>query len=89
MQVRLFSTPSAQGDAYRTYKLKVIEDDDTEREIFVADLSKMGGGISLERWKVKTKNGRRVLSVYLEVSIMGHDLDQWKHYDLDTDEELS
>jgi hypothetical protein len=56
--------------------------------IFVADLGRMGRGIGLKRWKVTEKGALRVLSAFLEISILGHELDQWRHYDLATGNDL-
>jgi len=48
----------------------------------------MGGGMRMLKSLVQERDDRTIVSVYLEVSIMGHDLDQWAHYDLETGERI-
>jgi hypothetical protein len=89
LRVRLQETKSSNAGPYSSYHL-VIEDIETDEKkvVFVADLERMGGGISLKQWKVTKKGTLTVLSAFLEISILGHDLDQWRHYDLATGNDL-
>jgi hypothetical protein len=90
LQVSLIKTPTDKGRPFNIYHLKVKDTSGKwpDKEMLVADLQRSGGGISLIKWKLNWYEDRPVISAYLEVSIMGHDLDQWVHYDWDTGERL-
>jgi hypothetical protein len=74
----------------RMYSLKVNDPSGKypNRTIPLADMGKAIGGITLSNWKVTHHKDQAVLSVCLRVNMMGHDLDQWIHYDLATGKEL-
>ena len=75
----------------RLFSLKVSDPSGKypDRTILLADMGKTPGGITLAEWKTTPDdNGRDILSVYLHVSMSGHELDQWIHYDLMTGKEL-
>lgn len=59
-----------------------------DKKIFLADLGKLPGGITLSGWKITERGKHKVLSVSLIMNMIGHDLDQRKEYDLDNGEEL-
>ena len=42
------------------------------------------GGFMMEKWELQRRDGRDVLAVFLLVMIMGHDLEQWMYYDMET-----
>lgn len=90
MNVALVKTPTPKGRPYDIYHLHITDPSGVrpEQKILVADLSQSGGGFRLRKWKIQKRDGRRVLRVYLETSIMGHDLDQWVTYDLETGERI-
>lgn len=44
--------------------------------------------MGLETWELNWDSDRPVISVYLQISILGHDLDQWVHFDLETGDKL-
>lgn len=88
MQVEFIQEPSEKGDAFCIYTALVSEDDGEKKKFLIADLRRMGGGMTLRDWQVTERQGRRALALYLEVSIMGHDLDQWVYHDLETGEKL-
>lgn len=89
-QVSLIKTPTDKGEPYDIYHLKVIEKSGKlpEKMILVAELKRFGGGFSLIKWKLNWNDDRPIISVYLEANIMGHELDQWAHYDWETGERL-
>lgn len=96
MQVRLTSRlsegveqPESAFDKIEDYFLEVIDypQEGMTRRIIVNEHSQ--GGFGLEKWEYVEKDGTPCLRVYLQVSIMGHELDQWVTYDLETGERLS
>lgn len=90
MKISFVETHTERGLVYNIYHLKVegLPDGQPEKLILVADLREMGGGMRMLKSLVHQPDGRTIISVYLEVSIMGHDLDQWVHYDLETGERI-
>lgn len=74
----------------RVYSLKIYDPSGKypSRIIQLADMGTTLGGITLCDWRITQKDNRPVLSVYLCVNMVGHDLDQWIHYDLITGKEL-
>jgi hypothetical protein len=90
LQVSLLKTPTEHGEPYNRYDLAVkdLSAKWPDKIIPIANLSKMGGGIRLETWELNWNGDKPVISVYLQVSILGHDLDQWAHYDWQTGERL-
>ncbi len=79
-----------EGEPFYTYSLRVIflSENRDELNIPVADFSRMGGGVRLSKWKIKRRGKQVILSAYYFISAMGHDLDQWIHYDLETGKEI-
>lgn len=72
----------------RKYFLVLSDKRGREKKILAADLSETGGGMRLERWEVNRQGTKSVLSVYFEINILGHSLNQWLHYDLRNGEML-
>ncbi len=74
----------------RMYSLKINDPSGKypDRIIQLADMGTTPGGITLSNWKITQDNNQSVLLVNLSVNMMGHDLDQWIHYDLLTGKEL-
>ena len=74
----------------RVYSLKIHDPSGKypSRTIQLADMGTTLGGITLSDWRITQEDNQSVLSVYLSVNMMGHDLDQWIHYDLMTGKEL-
>jgi hypothetical protein len=74
----------------RMYSLKINDPSGKypNRIIPLTDMGTTPGGITLSDWKITQDDNQSVLSVYLSVNMMGHDLDQWIHYDLMTGKEL-
>lgn len=84
----------AQGDRTQPwgqggkYFLLLRDGRGREKRILAADLTITGGGMHLERWEINRQGRKRVFSAYFVVSILGHDLDQWAHYDLSSGKKL-
>lgn len=72
------------------YSLRVHDESGKARDrlLFVADLTHSTGGFTLDRWRINRLARRPILSAFLFVNLLGHDLDQWVHYDLETSEKL-
>lgn len=89
--VKLVKTESEEGHPYYIYHLLVdnVKDDDLAKQIPVADFRRMGGGVGLEKWYLQKRGERKILSAYLWISAMGHDLDQWRHYDFETGQDVT
>jgi hypothetical protein len=64
------------------YTLLVRGDDEVERRIEVARITQ--GGMTLVNYEVSQRGEQQVLSAFFYINIMGHDLDQWLHFDLET-----
>jgi hypothetical protein len=90
LKVYLKVTPTEQKNPYGVYHLEVkdLSGKWPDKVIPIVDLGRIGGGITLEEWKLNWNGDRPVISVYLQVSMMGHDLDQWAHYDWETGERI-
>ncbi len=90
LKISLTKTLTELGPPYDIYHLDVKDTSGKwpDKKILVADLRRMGGGFSLLKWELNWNENHPVISAYLEVSIMGHDLDQWVHYDWETGEKL-
>ena len=59
-----------------------------ERRILAADFTATGGGMHLARWEINRQGRKRVFSAYFVINSLGHDLDQWAHYDLSSGKKL-
>ena len=42
------------------------------------------GGMTLVNYEVSRRGEQQILSAFFYINIMGHDLDQWLHFDLRT-----
>jgi|GEM_PF-3720124 len=76
--------PDTPYDKYYDYFLDVETDDGLTTRIEVN--THTTGGFQLMKWKLIEKHGTPCVKVFLQISAMGHDLDQWVTYDLTTGE---
>lgn len=72
------------------YVLQVTDDS----EIITIPLLDMSAttGMTMVKWKASTRKrdkDKRVIGVYFLISIMGHELDQWRYYDLDLAQDVT
>ncbi|GEM_PF-3108590 len=86
MHVSLHIKKLDEADLESHYILRVTDDNsDSITEIpLITDTPT--SGMLMQKWKLSTRKrdkGKRVIGVYFLVSIMGHELDQWRYYDLD------
>lgn len=73
--------------ADRTWTFNLIVSGDVERTFYLARIK--NGGMTLVNYEMsKNGDGHDVLSAFFYVNIMGHDLDQWIHFDLATGEQI-
>lgn len=76
----------------RYYCLCVV-DDDRRMIAQIPLVSSMGTtGMNIQKWKYskrKRDKDRNVIAVYYWISSMGHELDQWRYYDLDLEEDVT
>lgn len=88
--ITLIETPSEEGRAYSKYEILVRDTSGQQPDhlIEIVELKGVGGGIGLSHWEINWHNNKPVISLYLIVSMMGHDLDQWAHYDWETGERI-
>lgn len=42
------------------------------------------GGMTLVNYEISSRDAQQILSTFFYINIMGHDLDQWLHFDLET-----
>ena len=64
----------------------IVKEDDEERRIDVATIK--NGGMTLVNYEVSQRGSQRIISAFFYINIMGHDLDQWIHFDLATGEKV-
>lgn len=81
-----------EDPSVRYYALRVLDEDKN----VVAEIPLMEdsatSGMSLEKWKHSTRKrdkGKNVIGVYFWISAMGHELDQWRYYDLDLGKDVT
>lgn len=73
--------------ADRTWTFNLILSGDIEKAFYLARIK--NGGMTLVNYEISQNgNGQDVLSAFFYVNIMGHDLDQWIHFDLATGEQI-
>lgn len=73
--------------ADRTWTFNLLLSGDVERTFYLARIK--NGSMTLVNYEVsKNSEGHAVLSAFFYVNIMGHDLDQWIHFDLTTGEQI-
>jgi hypothetical protein len=80
IKVRLEWTTIAEHR--RDYHLFVRDDDGAEKRIEVARIDH--GGMRLVGYEASWRGDDRILSAFFCISILGHELDQWLHFDLRT-----
>jgi len=74
--------------ADRTWTFHLLLSGDVERTFYLARIK--NGSMTLVNYEIsRNGDGRDVLSAFFYVNIMGHDLDQWIHFDLATGEQIS
>lgn len=88
LRISLVETSTDPQRIYNRYALQVTDPRGTlpEKQIVVADFTRMGGGVRLHRSVSAEHAGRLLIAAYLAVSSMGHDLDQWIFYEWETGE---
>jgi hypothetical protein len=81
--------PSTLGGRYHDYVLVIVgwPDELSVQNIPIATRLR-GGSFRLLEWKIEPYQGKDAVHVNLEVSLLGHDLDQWAVYDLKTGQRL-
>lgn len=73
--------------ADHTWTFNLLVSGDVERTFYLARIK--NGSMTLVNYEIsKNSDGHDVLSAFFYVNIMGHDLDQWIHFDLATSEQL-
>lgn len=72
--------------ADRTWTFNLIVSGDVEMTFYLARIK--NGSMTLVNYEVNQDGGRDILSAFFYVNIMGHDLDQWIHFDLATGEQI-
>ncbi len=72
--------------ADRTWTFNLILSGDVERAFYLARIK--NGSMTLVNYEINQDGKRRVLSAFFYVNIMGHDLDQWIHFDLESGEQI-
>ena len=73
--------------ADRTWTFNLLVSGDIERAFYLARIK--NGGMTLVNYEIsRDSGGRNILSAFFYVNIMGHDLDQWIHFDLATGEQI-
>ncbi|GAB4488392.1 MAG: hypothetical protein Fur0016_00790 [Anaerolineales bacterium] len=73
--------------AEQTWIFSLVVSGDSEQTFYLARIK--NGGMTLVNYEInKNGDGHDVLSAFLYVNIMGHDLDQWIHFDLETGQQL-
>lgn len=73
--------------ADRTWMFNLLVSGDIERAFYLARIK--NGGMTLVNYEISQDvGGRNILSAFFYVNIMGHDLDQWIHFDLATGEQI-
>lgn len=73
------------------YVLQVTDDSDNVTTIRLLDITATTG-MTFVKWKPSTRKrdkDKRVIGVYFRVSVMGHELDQWRYYDLDLGQDVT
>lgn len=73
--------------ADRTWTFNLLLSGDVERAFYLARIK--NGSMTLVNYEISQNgDGHDVLSAFFYVNIMGHDLDQWIHFDLVTGEQI-
>ncbi len=73
--------------ADHTWTFNLILSGDAEKTFYLARIK--NGGMTLVNYEIsRNRNGHDILSAFFYVNIMGHDLDQWIHFDLTTGEQI-
>ncbi len=73
--------------ADRTWTFNLVLSGDIERTFYLARIK--NGGITLVNYEIsQNRSGHDILSAFFYVNILGHDLDQWIHFDLATGEQI-
>lgn len=71
----------------QTWNFSLVVQGDLEKTFYLARIK--NGSMTLVNYEVKQIGGRDVLSAFFYVNIMGHDLDEWMHFDLAAGEQIS
>lgn len=92
MQVMLCDVIDNNNSSERYYCLCVIDDNrHLIAQIPVLE-STSSTGMTIQKWKHSTRKrdkGKNVIAVYYYISAMGHELDQWRYYDIDLEEDVT
>jgi hypothetical protein len=64
------------------YHLLLHDENGMEQRIDIARID--FGGMTLVNYEVSRHGEQQILSAFFYINIMGHDLDQWLHFDLGT-----
>jgi len=72
--------------AEHTWNFNLIVSGEVERTFYLARIK--NGSMTLVNYELNQDGQRRVLSAFFYVNIMGHDLDQWIHFNLETGEQI-
>jgi len=83
----------ASGREEAGHYLQVTDDTGAlVNSIYIGNFNSPTSGIQYREWKHSTRKkdkGKRVIGVYFWVSAMGHELDQWRYYDLDASKDVT
>lgn len=93
MKVGMVKEPNPDKENFFNYYLKVFDDDNVLiKKIFVADMDRQTSGMNYVKWKYSTRKrdaGKNVIGAFFYISAMGHELDQWRYFDLDSGEDVT
>lgn len=82
IQVKLERTKVAD----RTWTFNLIVSGEVERTFYLARIK--NGSMTLVNYEINQNGKQQILSAFFYVNIMGHDLDEWMHFDLETGEQI-
>lgn len=83
IQVRL----EREKVAERAWIYHLVVSGEVEKRFYLARIRE--GSMTLVQHEIRAgENGRRILSALFYVSVLGHDLDQWIHFDLESGEQI-
>jgi hypothetical protein len=68
--------------AERTWVFNLILSGEVEKTFYLAQIK--NGGMTLVNYEFSQNEEQEILSAFFYVNIMGHDLDEWMHFDVET-----
>lgn len=84
IQVRL----EREKVAERAWVYHLVVSGEVEKRFYLARIK--DGSMTLVQHEIRAgENGRRILAALFYVNVLGHDLDQWIYFDLESGEQIS